>query len=98
MEVHRLPIGGDNSGYGIYYEHKAIKVFRPSFVILCAIASGDSIGFRVRRERSCELFVNGESKGVICDNLPAMIVPAITPSLSKRDLNVCSVCCVNYDA
>jgi len=62
------------------------------------INSGDVIGFRVRRERTCELFVNGESKGVIFKNMPRMIVPGVTCSLKKKDLNVCSVCCVKYDA
>jgi len=60
------------------------------------INSGDRIGFRVRRERTCELFVNGESKGVIFKNIPRMIVPAITCSLKSKDLNVCSVCSVQY--
>jgi len=93
-----------NKGYGIYFLdwNSELVIFRPSMgfnmkTVDSVIVSGDSIGFRVRKERSCELFVNGESKGVICRNLPAMIVPVITPSLNNSDLNVCSISCVKYD-
>jgi len=92
----RIFVPDDSDGFMISDEFDDFRKY--AYVEDTVINSGDRIGFRVRRERTCELFVNGVSKGVVFKNLPAMIVPAVTCSLKKKDLNVCSVCCVKFDA
>eukprot|EP01084_Bolivina_argentea_P161153 280569_1 len=57
------------------------------------IGSGDKIMFQLfcNGEKSCKLFVNGVSQGMLFQNLPDVIVPCIAHPWGEQNSTICTV-------